>query len=112
VTRLLAGDYVSLATGGLLAATLCTVLGVAVGTLLRNQVAAVVGVLVWLLILEPLVGLIDQDWIKYNVGIAAGALGAGGNDDASMLTAALVLASWTGVLALAGALVDRRRDVD
>jgi ABC-2 type transport system permease protein len=109
---LTAGDYVSLGTGGLLAAMLCTVLGVAAGTLLRSQVGAVVGVLVWLFILEPLVGLIDEDLIKYTVGISSGALGAGGNDDASMATGALVLATWTAVLAAAGALADRRRDVD
>jgi ABC-2 type transport system permease protein len=107
-----AGDYVSLGTGGLLAAMLCTVLGAAAGTLLRSQVGAVVGVLVWLFILEPLVGLIDEDLIKYTVGISSGALGAGGNDDASMATGALVLATWTAVLAAAGALADRRRDVD
>ena len=106
------GDYVGLATGGLLAAMLCTVLGVAAGTLLRSQVGAVVGVLVWLFILEPLVGLIDEDLIKYTVGISSGALGAGGNDDASMATGALVLVTWTAVLAAAGALADRRRDVD
>jgi ABC-2 type transport system permease protein len=91
---------------------LCTVLGAAAGTLLRSQVGAVVGVLVWLFILEPLVGLIDEDLIKYTVGISSGALGAGGNDDASMATGALVLATWTAVLAAAGALADRRRDVD
>ena len=105
-------DYVSLVAGGLAAATLCAVLGVAVGTLLRNQVGAVVGVLVWVLVVEPLVGVADQDLTRYTIGISSGALGAGGNSDASMLTAALVLGSWTAALAAAGTLVDRRRDVE
>jgi hypothetical protein len=107
-----ASDYLSLAAGGLLASMLAAVLGVAAGTLVRNQVGAVVGVLVWLLILEPLVGVADEDLIKYTVGISSGALGAGGNGDASMATAALVLVGWTALIAIAGALVDRRRDVD
>jgi hypothetical protein len=106
------GDYLSLATGGLLASMLSAVLGVAAGTLLRNQVGAVVGVLVWLLILEPLLGVADEDLIKYTVGISSAALGAGGNDDASMATGGLVLLSWTASIAIAGALVDRRRDVE
>jgi ABC-2 type transport system permease protein len=106
------GDYSSLVGGGLLTVVLSGALGVAVGTLVRNQVAAVVGVFVWILVLEPLVGLIDDDWVKYTIGISSGSLAQGGSDDASMATAALVLASWTAVFAIAGVLVDRRRDVD
>jgi ABC-2 type transport system permease protein len=111
-TDLVFSDYASIATGGLLAVILSAALGVGVGTLVRNQVAAVVGIFVWLLILEPLVGLIDEDWVKYTILTATGALGQGGNSDASMLTAALVLTSWTAALSLGGVLVDRRRDVD
>jgi hypothetical protein len=105
-------DYASVAAGGLADAILCVVLGVAFGTLVRNQVGAVVGVFVWILILEPLVGLVDEDWLKYTVHISTGSLGVGGNDDASLLTAALVLTGWVVALAVAGALVDRRRDVE
>jgi hypothetical protein len=106
------GDYAGLAVGGLLTAVLCAVIGVGVGTLVRNQVAGVVGLLVWLFVAEPLVGLIDDDWPTYTIGVALGALGEGGNGDASMLAAALVLGAWAGGLSIAGALVDRRRDVD
>jgi len=105
-------DYLSVALGGLTAAMLCAVLGVAVGTLVRNQVAAVVGLFVWILILEPLVGLVDEDFIRFTVGISSGALAVGGNHDARMLSAALVLTAWTALLATAGLLVDRRRDVE
>jgi ABC-2 type transport system permease protein len=105
-------DYASVAAGGLIDAILCVVLGVAFGTLVRNQVGAVVGLFVWVLILEPLVGLIDGDWLKYTVHISTGSLGVGGNDDASLLTAAVVLTGWVVALAVAGALVDRRRDVE
>jgi ABC-2 type transport system permease protein len=105
-------DYAGVAVGGVTTAVLCAVLGVGAGTLVRNQVAAVVGVLVWLFILEPLVGVIDDDWTKYTIGIASGALGEGGNVDASMLTAVLVLVSWATALSVGGALVDRHRDVE
>jgi ABC-2 type transport system permease protein len=105
-------DYLSVAAGGLISAVLCASLGVGIGTLVRNQVASVVGVFAWLLVLEPLVGLIGQDWSNLTIGTAASALGTGGNSDTSGLTAALVLAAWVAVLSFAGALVDRRRDVD
>jgi hypothetical protein len=107
-----AADYVGVAAGSLLACVMCAVLGVGVGTLVRNQVAAVVGLLVWIFVGEPLVPLIDEDLSNYTIGTAAAALGQGGNGDVSMLTATLALAGWMVVLGLAGALVDRRRDVE
>jgi ABC-2 type transport system permease protein len=105
-------DYLSVAAGGLIGAVLCASLGVGIGTLVRNQVASVVGLFAWLLVLEPLVGLISQDLVQFTIGTAASALGTGGNSDTSGLTAGVVLATWVLVLSLAGALVDRRRDVD
>ena len=105
-------DVLGVASGGVLACTLCAMLGVGAGTLIRNQVAAVVGVLVWLFVAEPLLPLIDEGLSSYTIGTAAGALGQGGNGDASMLGAVLVLAAWTVAFAVAGALMDRRRDVD
>jgi ABC-2 type transport system permease protein len=105
-------DYLSLAAGGLLATVLCAMLGVGFGTLVRNQVAAVVGLFVWLFVLEPLVPLIDEDLDQYRIGIATSALGQGGDADVSMLTAAAVLIAWAAALCITGALVDRRRDVE
>jgi ABC-2 type transport system permease protein len=108
----LGSDYISLAAGGLLATVLCAMLGVGFGTLVRNQVAAVVGLFVWLFVLEPLVPLIDEDLDQYRIGIATSALGQGGDADVSMLTAAAVLIAWAAALCITGALVDRRRDVE
>jgi ABC-2 type transport system permease protein len=106
------GGYASVALGGVLTAMLCAAIGGGIGTLVRNQVAAVIGLVVWIFILEPLFGVIDEDWPRYGITAAAGSLGQGGNDDSSMLTAGLVLAGWAAAASLAGALVDRRRDVD
>jgi hypothetical protein len=106
------GDYLGLAAGGLLVSVLCAVLGVAWGTLIRNQVAAVVGLLVWIFVFEPLLLVIDEDLRRYTIGAAAGSLGQAGDADVSMLGAVLALAAWTAVLGVAGVLVDRRRDVE
>ena len=51
--------------GGLIVASLTTALGVGVGVLVRNQVAGVVGALIWLFILSPLLGLIDESLPSY-----------------------------------------------
>ena len=105
-------DYVGLFAGGILATVLCAALGVGVGTLIRNQVAAVVGLLVWIFVAEPLATVVDDDLTQYTIGVSLGAVGEAGNVDSSMMAAVLVLSAWTGVLFIAGALVDRRRDVD
>jgi ABC-2 type transport system permease protein len=105
-------DIISIAGGGLSAIVLSAALGVGAGTLVRNQVATVVGIFVWLLILEPLVGLLGDEWVKFTIGAAGHALSVGGSEDASMLTGAVVLASWTASVSILAALVDRRRDVE
>jgi len=106
-------DYAEIGVGGVLAAVLCATLGVGVGILVRNQVAAVVGALVWFFILEPLLPLIDERIADYTISGAASALGGGGADGGpSFAAAALVLVAWTAVFMLAGILVDRRRDVE
>jgi ABC-2 type transport system permease protein len=105
-------DYVKLGAGGLIDVLLAAAIGVGVGTLVRNQVATVVGILVWLSIIEPLSGVIDDSWVKYTLGSTLNRVGLGGDDDMAWGTSILLLAVWAVVLCAAGALVDRRRDVD
>jgi hypothetical protein len=105
-------DYVKLAAGGLIAVAAAAAIGVGVGTLVRNQVAAVVGILVWLSILEPLVGAIDDRWTKYTLGETISRVGLGGTGTMGFGASILLLVAWTLVLCTAGALLDRRRDVD
>lgn len=104
--------YVKLAVGGLIAVVAAAKIGVGVGTLVRNQVFAVVGILVWLSIIEPLVGLIDDGWTKYTLGETLGRVGLGGSDVMGFGPSILLLVAWAVVLCGAGAAVDRRRDVD
>jgi ABC-2 type transport system permease protein len=104
-------DIATVAGGGLIVAVLTTALGVGVGVLVRNQVAGVVGALIWLFILSPVLGLIDEEIPNYTTLPAAGV--AGGSDgDISWATAVVVLAAWAAAFIIAGLLVERRRDVD
>jgi ABC-2 type transport system permease protein len=105
-------DYSAVIGGGILTAMLCCALGVGIGVLVRNQVAGVVGALVWLLILEPLMPLIADDLAKGSILGAAGTLGGAQSDDVSWAGALLVLGIWSGVFMLVGLLVDARRDVE
>jgi len=105
-------DYTAVIGGGILTAMLCCVLGVGLGVLVRNQVAGVVGSLVWLLILEPLLPLIADDLAKGSILNAAGTLGGAQSDELTWAGALLVLGVWAGVFVLAGLVVDARRDVD
>lgn len=73
----LTGNGVPSALGGILAAVmLFALLGVGLGALLRDQVAAVVGLLVYLFVAEPIVTRIPalQDWTIFLPGPAASAL--------------------------------------
>lgn len=107
-----ADDYLRTAGGGLLAIVLATMLGVGVGTLVGRQVPAVIGTMVWFFILEPLTGLLGGT-SKFTVGQTTNALGggSGGGDLLPFGAALLVLIAWTVAFVLAGALVDRRRDI-
>jgi hypothetical protein len=105
-------DYGGLVGGGIVAAMLATALGVGIGMVVKNQVAGVVGTLVWLFILEPLLPLID-DWLA-KVGIlgAAATLGGADSEEVTWAGALLVLGLWTIVFVAAGLAFERRRDVD
>jgi ABC-2 type transport system permease protein len=105
-------DLVRTAGGGLIVAVLTTALGVGVGVLVRNQVAGVVGALIWLFILSPVLGLIDEDLPNYTTLPAAGIAGGGSDTSLSWGGAVLVLVAWAVAFFGAGLLVERRRDVD
>jgi ABC-2 type transport system permease protein len=105
-------DYVKLVAGGLAVSGLAVAIGVAFGTLVRNQVFGVIAVLVWITILEPLVGVIKDRLLDYTLGSALSRVAQGGDDRMSLGGAVLVLLAWGAVLLVAAALVDRRRDVE
>jgi hypothetical protein len=107
-------DYVKLGVGGLLDVVISAAIGVGAGTLVRNQVAAVIGTLVWLTILEPLTGLFHHHIVDYTLGSTLNRVGSGAiaPDEPSWGASILVLIAWGVVFCTLGAVVDRRRDVE
>jgi len=114
--RLDAGDYALMVLGAAAASALWAAIGVGVGAVVRNQVPALVGIVVWLLFVENLL-----------VGDIAGATGIGrllpgaaakaisGQDPDTLLAPAVglvLLALYAAGAAWAGSLATSRRDVD
>ena len=72
--QLTAGDYAQLLAGGAAAGALFAAIGLGIGAIVRQQVGAVVGLCVWLLLIETtLIGNIPSAG-KYAPGAAAGAI--------------------------------------
>ena len=107
-------DLLRLAGGGVIVAVLTVALGVGVGVLVRNQVAGVVGALIWLFILSPVLGLIDESLPNYTTLPAAGVAGGGTGDNnaPSWGGAVLILVAWAVVFLAVALIIERRRDVD
>jgi ABC-type transport system involved in multi-copper enzyme maturation permease subunit len=111
-----AGDYAQLLAGGAVAAALFAAIGVGVGAIVRNQVAAVLGLCVWLLFIEPILLGDLPNAGKFAPGASAGALaGAIQTQIASDLVApalgALLLIAYAAAASAAGAIATVRRDV-
>ncbi|MGI8715956.1 MAG: ABC transporter permease [Solirubrobacteraceae bacterium] len=110
------GDYVQLLAGGAAAAALFAAIGVGVGAIIRNQIGTVVGLCVWLLLIETtLIGNVPSAG-KFAPGASAGALaGAIQTQTATNLLTpalgALLLVAYAAACGAAGALVTARRDI-
>jgi ABC-2 type transport system permease protein len=108
----------SLLLGGTIATGLNAALGLAVGAIVRNQVGAIVGVLVYGFMLEDLIGLIPgiRDFLpEYGLGGVSQAIALSDvNSDTDLLgqlPASLLLALYVAVFLAAGLVLMRRRDV-
>jgi len=64
-------DYAGLLGGGLLSAALGAIMGIGFGALVGNQVAGVVSVLLYIFVIDGLIGVANADLIPYTVGTAA-----------------------------------------
>ena len=113
VDRALGGGELALAVAGVVAASaLWAGIGVGIGALVRNQVAAIVGTIVWILVPEPLLSGLVPDVGRFTPGSAGQALsGATGESLLQPLPGGLVLTAYVLVLGAAGALLTDRRDV-
>ena len=100
--------------GAVLAAGLCGLVGVGVAALVRNQVAALVGVVVWVLLVEGLLMSLlhaPSSMAKWLPSAAAAALTNPGGAGLSRLAGALLLTGYALALALIGTRLVVRRDI-
>lgn len=100
--------------GGLLATTLYAVLGLSVGALIKNQVAAIVGSLVWIFLGEALLLQLLPQVGKWLPGGAVGAMMGASATSGRLLpfwAGALLFAAYIVVISIAGVLLTERRDI-
>jgi hypothetical protein len=107
-----AGDIASVTLANLSAALLFVIMGVALGALVRNQVAGVIVLLMLDLVLNPLLSMSDEA-LGNLTPFGAGQVLAGMTHDTTITAgaAALVLAAWTAPLLAAAVASERRRDL-
>jgi ABC-type transport system involved in multi-copper enzyme maturation permease subunit len=111
-----AGEFAQMLAGGAAAAALWAAIGTGIGAIVRSQVGAVVGLCVWLLLIETVLAGEVPSIGKYTPGASAGAL-AGMLQSATSLqlvtpaVGALLLAAYTAAAAGAGALTTEKRDL-
>jgi ABC-2 type transport system permease protein len=111
-----AGELLALFLGNGLYAALAAALGVAVGSLLRNQVAAIVLLLVFLFVVDPAISALAKDYAKFSLSGLSTSMSGGtseefGADVLPLGVAALVWSFYTSVLVAAAAALTTRRDV-
>ena len=109
-----AGDVAGDVLGAVVYAGLAAALGVAVGALLRNQVAAVVVVLVTLFVVDPTLSALLEDVAPFTLtGLFAAMSGEEGGD-ADLLApgvAALIWGLYASLLAVLAAIRTAHRDI-
>lgn len=98
------------------------VLGVAVGTLLRNQMIGVVSVLIWMFIVEPILIFTLPDIGKWSLtgaisgmlalNISSPRLGVSTDNYLDPVSAAFLLLGYGAVFSVAALLTTLRRDID
>jgi hypothetical protein len=92
-------------------------LGVAIGSVVHNQVAALVGTLLWIFLVETLLvgllGLLDWDAVAEYLPFHAvdGADGVGGDNLLDYWPALGVTLGWIALLGAAGVVRTSRRDI-
>jgi ABC-2 type transport system permease protein len=119
-TRLGDGELVTGAATQVLAIALSALVGIAIGTVVHNQVAALVGTLAWIFVIENLLwglfALLDVDaavqYLPFRALDAADASdGSGGDEMLSQGPAIAVSAVWIALIGAAGTARTRRRDI-
>jgi ABC-2 type transport system permease protein len=118
-TGLTGSQVTKMIVGGTVATALYAALGVGVGALVRNQVGAIVGSLVYLFVLENLLLIIKalRDFVpKYGFGgVGQGLTGTGDptadHPPLDQVPAGLLLAAYCAIFLIAGIAMMKRRDI-
>ncbi len=102
--------------GDIIVIAIFAVVGIGVGVLVRNQIAAVIGALIYLFVLEPLIDIIPvvKNAYPYLPGAAGAAITGASRGNLAHLTAVqggFVLLGWGLLFALCGWILTIRRDV-
>ena len=111
------GDVVERIGTNVLGVVLWLLMGVVIGSVVHSQVAALVGTLVWLFLVETLLvglfSLLDVDAVAEYLPFHAldGADGSGGDNLLSYGPALAVTCGWIAVLGAAGMVRTSRRDI-
>jgi ABC-2 type transport system permease protein len=111
------GEAVGWALGMSGTGALLTGLGVGVGTIVRNQVGALVGAFAWLFVIEPLlagVPVVGDEIARFGLGGLLDAFDGVGDTGDHLLgqgLAGLLLAAYVVLLSAVGVALLRRRDV-
>jgi ABC-type transport system involved in multi-copper enzyme maturation permease subunit len=120
-----AGALAGHAAGAVLGGALLGALGVAIGSLVRSQLASIIGVFVWAVVIESLIGGLFtsvRPYLPYTAattlagtqlgGAAFGAAhGLAGSGPLPFVAAAALVAGITGAVALIAARTSVRRDI-
>jgi hypothetical protein len=107
-----AGDVAAVAGANLAAGLLFVIIGVAIGSLVRNQVAGVVALLMLNFVLTPLLSKVDEAAGNLTpFGAAQVLVGMTHDTTLSIGAAALVLAAWTAPLLAVAIASETRRDL-
>ncbi|MET0801797.1 MAG: ABC transporter permease subunit [Actinomycetota bacterium] len=108
------GISVALAVGGVgVSCAFSGAMGAAVGAALRSQLIAIIGVLGWALVVEPLIGGLVPDalrWLPFS-GVGS-SLGQQSPDLFSPAVGAALMAAYVGAATATGVVLTLRRDVD
>jgi len=110
---LTASTLVGMLAETVVACALATAIGVGIGALVRNQVAAVVGTLAYVFIVESVVGGFAPRVYPFLIGGAINSLTEFDIDHrTSAVVGGLLLGAWTLAFGAAAVLADRARDVN
>lgn len=108
-------DIIDVSVGVVVAFALYAILGVAIGALVRNQIAAIVGALVWVMLIEAIfIAVLPSVGKWMPAGAASGMLQARALDGASYLEpvqGGLLLLAYAVVLAAVAAATTNKSDV-